>query len=146
MALQTDPTAFSITALLADQVALVARSQKLPPGAASLLLRELMTGPLGRRRLLRMIEAERRAEGNAAEATKIAVVLAETAAWIAELDSREDPPDSPDADGSDAEDGPDTDTLPVHEVPVRFGGSLPRDRRSPGVAWRRTPPRREVLR
>ncbi len=141
MALQTDPTAFSITALLADQVALVARSQTLPPGAASLLLRELMTGPLGRRRLLRMIEAERRSEGNAAEAAKIAVVLAETAAWIAEMDSRETQPAA-----LDAEDGPDTDALPVHEVPARFGGSLPHDRRPTGAAWRRMPPRRWDLR
>src|SRR4051794_7196523 len=96
--LQTDPTAFSITALLADQVALVARSQKLPPGAASLLLRELMEGPAGRRRLLRMIEAEWRAEGNVTEVAKIAFVLAETAAWMAELDSRADPLADFDAD------------------------------------------------
>lgn len=132
MALQTDPTAFSITALLADQVALVARAQKLPPGAASLLLRELMEGPLGRRRLLRMIEAEWRAEGNAAESAKIAVVLAETAAWMAELDSRADP-----LADFDAEDEPDADELLAHDAPVRIGGPLPRDRRPPGIAYRR---------
>jgi len=139
VALQTDPTAFSITALLADQVALVARNQKLPPGAASLLLRELMEGPLGRRRLLRMIEAEWRAEGSATEAAKIAFVLAETAAWIAELDSRADP-----LAVMDGDDEPDADDLLVHDAPVpavRIGGALPRDRRPPGVAWRRTPPR-----
>lgn len=129
MPLQTDPTAFSITALLADQVALVARSQKLPPGAASLLLRELMEEHFGRRRLLRMIEAERRAEGNAAEAAKIAFVLAETAAWMAELDSRADP-----LADSDAEDEPDADDRPAREAPVRLGGPLPHDRRRPGIA------------
>lgn len=92
MPLQTDPTAaFSITALLADQVALVARSQDLPPGAASLRLRELMQGADGRSQLLRLIEAELRAEPSAAEAAKIAAVLAETAAWAAEMNRRADP-------------------------------------------------------
>jgi len=141
VALQTDPSAFSITALLADQVALVARNQKLPPGAASLLLRELMEGPLGRRRLLRMIDAEWRAEGNAAEAKKIAVVLAETAAWIAELDSRADP-----LAVLEGDEEPDADDLLEHGAPVRLGGALPCDRRTPGIAWRRAPLRRRALR
>lgn len=140
MALQTDPTTFSITALLADQVALVARSQKLPPGAAAMLLHELMEGPLGRRRLLRMIETEWRAETNAVETAKIAVVLAETAAWIAELDSRVDP-----LAAFDGDEEPDADELlahdaPVHDTPVRLGGPLPRDRRPPGIAYRRAAP------
>ena len=139
MPLQTDPSAFSITALLADQVALVARSQELPPGAASMMLRELMEGTLGRRRLLRMIEAEWRAEGNAAEAAKIAVVLAETAAWISELDSRADP-----LSALDGDEEPDADELLAPEAPVRLGGPLPRDRRPPGIAWRRTAPRTKV--
>lgn len=135
MRLQTDPTAFSITALLADQVALVARSQKLPPGAASLLLHELMAGAAGRRRLLRMIEAEQRAEANRAEAAKIAVVLAETAAWAAELDSREDPLLALETE-EDAD-----DALPL-------AGPLPRGsaRRPSGIAWRRAAQPRRTLR
>lgn len=141
MALRTDPTAFSITALLADQVALVARNQKLPPGAASLLLRELMEGPLGRRRLLCMIEAERRAEGDAGEAAKIAVVLAETAAWIAELDNRTTP-----LAALEPGDGPPCRERLATGAPAHPGGSPSHNRRPPGIAWRRGAALRPALR
>ena len=121
MPLQTDPSAFSITALLADQVALVARNQKLPPGAASALLRTLMEGPAGRRRLLRMMAAEQRSETNAVEAAKAAAVLAETMAWIADLDRRDAPPE---------EDG-------VDEAPAPTAAPRPPVRRTPRLAGRR---------
>jgi len=138
--LQTDPTAFSITALLADQVALVARSRKLPPGAASLLLRELMEGRDGRRHLLRLIEAERRSEVNPAEAAKIAVVLAETATWTAELDSLEAPLTAL-ANAALADDE-------AEEGPARITGPLRRGaaRRPSGIAWRRALQPRRPLR
>lgn len=82
MRLHTDPSSFSITALLADQVTLVARHEGLPPGAARLLLDQLMAGTGGRRRLLRIIERAWRAEANPAEAAKLAVIHGHTAAWI----------------------------------------------------------------
>jgi hypothetical protein len=86
--LQSDPAAFSITALLADQVTLIARHEGVSPGAAALLLRQCMDGQRGRRRLLKMFEREWRREADPAEAAKIAVVHSETAAWLAAMDSR----------------------------------------------------------
>lgn len=143
MRLQTDPTAFSITALLADQVALVARNQKLPPGAASLLLRELMEDPAGRRRLLRMLESEWRAERDTAEAAKAAHVLAETAAWLSELDSRS----APLADLEEEEEEDTRDPL-FRDTPAHRAGPhhlrQTRDRSPAGIAWRRSPSSRTL--
>lgn len=81
MALQTDPAAFSITALLADQVALVARHEGVSPGAAALLLRQMMERQQGCRQLLALLRRELDQEPDPREAAKIAAVLRETAAW-----------------------------------------------------------------
>lgn len=88
MPLQSDPTAFSITALLADQVTLIARHEGVSPGAAALMLRQIMDGHGGRRRLLSMFERERSREPDPAEAAKIAVVHSETAAWLSAMEKR----------------------------------------------------------
>ncbi|HEY0836961.1 MAG TPA: hypothetical protein VGE72_23825 [Azospirillum sp.] len=88
MPLQSNPAAFSITALLADQVALIARHEGVSPGAAALLLRQCMDGRGGRRRLLTMFEREMRREVDPTEAAKIAVVHTETAAWLAAMEDR----------------------------------------------------------
>lgn len=81
MALQTDPAAFSITALLADQVALVARHEGVSPGAAAMLLRQMMEQRQGCRRLLALLRRELDKEADPREAAKIAAVLRETMAW-----------------------------------------------------------------
>ncbi|PWC32376.1 hypothetical protein [Azospirillum sp. TSO35-2] len=81
MRLQTDPSCFSITAFLADQVALVARQEKLPPGAALLRLQELSRTPEGRATLMRLITAAAEREPNADEAAKIAAICLELTAW-----------------------------------------------------------------
>ncbi|AWU93600.1 hypothetical protein [Azospirillum ramasamyi] len=81
MRLQTDPSCFSITAFLADQVALVAREEKLPPGAALLRLQELSRTPEGRAKLIRLIDAAAQREPNADEAAKIAAICRELSAW-----------------------------------------------------------------
>lgn len=81
MRLQTDPSCFSITAFLADQVTLVARQENLPPGAALLRLQELSRSPEGRARLLRLIAAAAEREANADEAAKIAAIRSELMAW-----------------------------------------------------------------
>lgn len=81
MRLQTDPSRFSITAFLADQVALVARQEKLPPGAALLRLQELSRTPEGRATLMRLIESAGRCEPNAEEAAKIEAICRELVAW-----------------------------------------------------------------
>lgn len=81
MALQTDPAAFSITALLADQVALVARHEGVSPGAAALLLRQMMERRQGCRQLLALLRRELDQEPDPREAAKIAAVLRETTAW-----------------------------------------------------------------
>lgn len=88
MPLQSDPAAFSITALLADQVTLIARHEGVSPGAAALMLRQIMDGHGGRRRLLSMFERELRREADPAEAAKIAVVHTETAAWLDAMEHR----------------------------------------------------------
>ncbi|MBP2298453.1 hypothetical protein [Azospirillum picis] len=81
MRLQTDPSCFSITAFLADQVTLVARQEKLPPGAALLRLQELSRSPEGRKTLMRLINAAAASESNASEAEKIAAICRELSAW-----------------------------------------------------------------
>jgi len=81
MRLQTDPSCFSITAFLADQVTLVARQEKLPPGAALLRLQELSRSPEGRATLMHLIESAARLETNLDEAAKIAAICRELAAW-----------------------------------------------------------------
>jgi hypothetical protein len=81
MRLQTDPSCFSITAFLADQVALVAREEKLPPGAALLRLQDLSRTPEGRAKLIRLIDAAAQREPNADEAAKIAAICRELSAW-----------------------------------------------------------------
>ncbi|WP_372396593.1 hypothetical protein ABMY26_20910 [Azospirillum sp. HJ39] len=81
MRLQTDPSCFSITAFLADQVTLVARQEKLPPGAALLRLQELSRTPDGRAALMRLIEAAAEQEANPDEAAKIGAICHELAAW-----------------------------------------------------------------
>lgn len=81
MRLQTDPSCFSITAFLADQVTLVARQEKLPPGAALLRIQELSRDAEGRARLLRIIGDAADHETNAAEVAKIAAVQHELLAW-----------------------------------------------------------------
>ena len=81
MRLQTDPSCFSITAFLADQVALVARQENLPPGAALLRLQELSRTPEGRTTLMHLIEAAGEREPNADEAAKISAICRELTAW-----------------------------------------------------------------
>ena len=81
MRLQTDPSCFSITAFLADQVALVARQENLPPGAALLRLQELSHSPEGRATLMHLIESAGQREPNADEAAKISAICRELAAW-----------------------------------------------------------------
>ncbi|MGQ9370837.1 hypothetical protein [Azospirillum sp. A39] len=82
MRLHSDPARFSITAFLADQVALVARHERLSPGAALLRLRELSQDQRGRRSLLAMVAAVERQETDPVEAGKIAAVRREMAAWM----------------------------------------------------------------
>ncbi|AWK87041.1 hypothetical protein [Azospirillum thermophilum] len=81
MRLHTDPSNFSITAFLADQVTLVARQEKLSPGAALLRIQELSRDAEGRARLLRIIGDAGERETNPQEASKIAAVRRELAAW-----------------------------------------------------------------
>ena len=82
MRLQTDPSRFSITAFLADQVALVAREEQLSPGAAVLRIQELSRDPTGRARLLEIISDAWRRETDPTESSKIAAVRSEMAAWV----------------------------------------------------------------
>lgn len=82
MRLQTDPSRFSITAFLADQVTLVAREEQLSPGAAVLRIQELSRDPAGRARLLDIISDAWRRETNPAESGKIAALRSEMAAWV----------------------------------------------------------------
>lgn len=98
MALQTNPAAFSITALLADQVALVARHEGVSPGAAAMLLRQMMERRHGCRRLLTLLRRELDKEADPREAAKIAAVLTETMAWA---DALAGIPDDEDEDGPD---------------------------------------------
>ncbi|MCG5241169.1 hypothetical protein [Azospirillum doebereinerae] len=81
MRLQTDPSCFSITAFLADQVTLVARHEDLPPGAALLRIHDLSRSPEGRARLLGIIGDAAKHETNTDEAAKIAAIHAELLAW-----------------------------------------------------------------
>lgn len=81
MRLQTDPSSFSITAFLADQVTLVARQEKLPPGAALLRINDLSGTPEGRGCLLRLISDAAARETNAEEAAKIDAIRRELIAW-----------------------------------------------------------------
>ncbi|MGQ9367674.1 hypothetical protein [Azospirillum sp. A39] len=90
MRLHSDPTSFSITALLADQVTLIVRHEGLPPGAARLLLDRLTATPEGRRRLLRIFEREMRREADPREAAKIALVRTHTADWFTEDETPDD--------------------------------------------------------
>ncbi len=80
MRLQTDPSCFSITAFLADQVTLVARMEKLPPGAALLRLQELSGSVPGRAWLLRIIGDAADHESHADEAAKILAIRRELVA------------------------------------------------------------------
>lgn len=81
MRLQTDPHRFSITAFMADQVTLVARQERLSPGAAVLRIQELSRDPVGRAHLLEIINEAARHETNPVESRKIAAVRSELAAW-----------------------------------------------------------------
>lgn len=81
MCLQTDPTRFSITAFLSDQVTLVARQEHISPGAALLRIHELSRDPVGRARLLGIIGEAMRREHNPAEHAKIAALTREMMAW-----------------------------------------------------------------
>jgi hypothetical protein len=81
MRLQTDPSRFSITAFLADQVALVARHEDVPPGAALLKLQELSRDAAGRARLMEIIRKAGEQETDPAELSKIRAIGSEIAAW-----------------------------------------------------------------
>ncbi|CAO3420319.1 hypothetical protein [Azospirillum doebereinerae] len=81
MRLQTDPSCFSITAFLADQVTLVARHENLPPGAALLRIHDLSRSAEGRARLLGIIADAAKHETNPDEAAKIAAIHGELVAW-----------------------------------------------------------------
>lgn len=94
MRLQTDPSRFSITAFMADQVTLVARQERLSPGAAVLRIQELSRDSDGRARLLDIINDALRRETDPAESNKIAAVRKEMAAWILHASSSEDLPQS----------------------------------------------------
>ncbi|MBP2227609.1 hypothetical protein J2847_000889 [Azospirillum agricola] len=80
MRLQTDPSCFSITAFLADQVSLVARKERLPPGAALLRLQEWSRTPEGRKRLLLLVVEAAALETHPHEAAKIDAIRDELAA------------------------------------------------------------------
>ncbi|HYH23501.1 MAG TPA: hypothetical protein VD995_33200 [Azospirillum sp.] len=88
MRLQTDPAHFSITAFLADQVTLVARHERLAPGAALLRLRELSRDAKGRRQLMAMVSDEARRETDPLEVRKITALGSEMAAWLDGRDGR----------------------------------------------------------
>ena len=94
MRLQTDPSRFSITAFMADQVTLGARQERLSPGAAVLRIQELSRDSDGRARLLDIINDALRRETDPAESSKIAAVRKEVAAWILHASSSEDLPRS----------------------------------------------------
>lgn len=81
MRLQTDPSRFSITAFMADQVALVARQERLSPGAAVLRIQELSRDSVGREHLMEIISEAWRRETNPVESRKIAALRSEMAAW-----------------------------------------------------------------
>lgn len=81
MRLQTDPSCFSITAFLADQVTLVARREGLPPGAALLRIQDWSHNAEGRARLLRIVAEAAERESNPDEAAKIAAIQRELVAW-----------------------------------------------------------------
>lgn len=81
MRLQTDPSCFSITAFLADQVTLVARREGLPPGAALLLIQDWSRNAEGRARLLRIVAEAAERESNPDEAAKIIAIQRELVAW-----------------------------------------------------------------
>lgn len=81
MRLHTDPSQFSITAFLADQVSLLARHERLSPGAAVLRLRELSQDGQGRARLLSIVEEAGQGATDPAEAAQIAAIRAELEAW-----------------------------------------------------------------
>lgn len=81
MRLQTDPSRFSITAFLADQVTLLARHERISPGAAVLRLRELSQNGSGRRHLLDILAEAGRHERDPAESDKIAALCREMLAW-----------------------------------------------------------------
>ncbi|WP_156927083.1 hypothetical protein [Azospirillum halopraeferens] len=119
MRLHTDPNSFSITALLADQVTLVARHEGLPPGAARLLLDQLMAGTGGHRRLLRIIERAWRTERNPAEAAKLAVIHGHTAAWLVDggADDGEREPQPPTLRSDPRTTGPERRPRPAARAP-----------------------------
>ena len=81
MRLQTDPSRFSITAFLADQVTLLARHERISPGAAVLRLRELSQDGRGRQHLLDILAEAGRHEHDPTECTKIAALCQEMHAW-----------------------------------------------------------------
>lgn len=81
MRLQTEPSCFSITAFLADQVTLVARREGLPPGAALLRIQDWSHNAEGRARLLRIVAEAAERESNPDEAAKIAAIQRELVAW-----------------------------------------------------------------
>jgi len=81
MRLQTDPSCFSITAFLADQVTLVARREKLSPGAALLRIQEWSHSAEGQARLLRIIGDAAAHETHPLELAKIAAIRSELVAW-----------------------------------------------------------------
>ncbi|WP_207459623.1 hypothetical protein [Azospirillum sp. SYSU D00513] len=81
MRLQTDPSRFSITAFLSDQVTLVARHEDLSPGAALLKLQELSRDGIGRARLMEIIRQAGEREKDPAELSKIEAIQTEIAAW-----------------------------------------------------------------
>lgn len=94
MRLQTDPSRFSITAFMADQVTLVARQERLSPGAAVLRIQELSRDSDGRARLLDIINDALRRETDPTESSKIAAVRKEMAAWILHTSPSDDLPRS----------------------------------------------------
>jgi len=81
MNLRSDPRQFSITAFMADQVAVVADHERLSPGEAVIRLRYLTGDPAGRRRLMAIMRDASRREANPTERDKLLALRAQVVAW-----------------------------------------------------------------
>lgn len=81
MNLRSDPRHFSITAFMADQVAIVADHERLSPGEAVIRLRCLAGDAAGRRRLMAIMRDASRRETNPTERDKLLAIRAQVVAW-----------------------------------------------------------------
>jgi hypothetical protein len=81
MAIRSDPRRFSITAFMADQVALVAKHDRVSPGEAALRLQNMSGNPAGRRQLLAIMRDACRNETDPFERSKLTALRAQVVAW-----------------------------------------------------------------